>query len=300
MPKQCPLCEGVGHDEGLNGQVPLLRCEGCGFVYADAADDDVDRANFHYDHDTVEEYRRIQSGYDVAWFDWTAKRLARGTAGGRVLDIGCGNCLLLQSFERIGWLCYGLDPSPWAAKCGQQRGYTVYRTAADVPAEAFDLVVATSTLEHVARPRELAAFALRCLRKGALSYWTIPNYGSVSLRLHLAELPPQPTPMHCVFFTGQTLRRLFTSPGIAEEVEWVKVRSYGLPELYKVWKRMRLRRPMTQVPDAAPAATDQGDDKRLALARSLRAKAVVRSYYWLGRPFLWGDKLEAIVKKADR
>lgn len=271
----------------FNGDVALLRCETCDFVYANAADEEIRHANSHNDEETVARYDRIQSGYDVVWFDWTAKRLTSGKPAGRVLDIGCGNCLLLKSFQKLGWSCSGFDPSPWADECGRSHGFTIYRAVdADVPQDWFDLVVSTSTLEHVAQPRESLLFALRCLKKGGVGYWTVPNCSSLALRLGLADLPPQKIPVHCNFFSAKTLKRLFLADDVRTQLEYVKVRSYGLPELYRHWKKLRLRRPRAK--KASPKTAPKSFSPRL----------LVRVYYWSGRPLHWGDKLEVLVQKA--
>lgn len=285
--KRCPLCQGAGKHEMLNGKVALVRCETCGFVYANATDEEILEANSHNDEETMARYDRIQSGYDLAWFDWTAKKLASGKNKRRVLDIGCGNCLLLQSFAKLGWSCSGIDPSPWADECGRSHGFTIYREAdVAVSQDSFDLVVVTSTLEHIAQPRKHVSFALRCLKKGGVGYWTVPNCFSIALRLGLANLPPQTIPGHCNFFSAKTLKQLFLAEDLQEQLEYVKVRSYGLPELYRHWKKFRLRRSPTEKtsPKTRP--------------KSFSPKLLVQLYYWAGRPLCWGDKLEVLIRKA--
>jgi len=285
--KRCPLCHGVGKHEMLNGKVPLLRCETCDFVYANATDQEILQANSHNDEHTMERYDRIQSGYDLAWFDWIAEKLASGKTKGRVLDIGCGNCVLLKSFAKLGWSCSGIDPSPWADECGSSHGFTIYPKAdLAVPRDSFDLVVVTATLEHIAQPRKHVSFALRSLKKGSAAYWTVPNSFSIALRLGLAKLPPQTMPMHCNFFSAKTLKKLFQAEDIREQLEYVKVRSYGLPELYRHWKKLRLKRTPTEKtsPKNPP--------------KSVSPKLLVKLYYWGGRPLGWGDKLEVLIRKA--
>ncbi|MEN6335724.1 MAG: hypothetical protein ABFE01_15845, partial [Phycisphaerales bacterium] len=95
--KRCPLCSGGSDPAGINGKVRLVKCRNCGFVYAGASDAEIAAAN-RCGEEEKDIYRRIQSAFDRAWFDWLVGRFP----GKTVLDIGCGNGLLLSRYQAAG------------------------------------------------------------------------------------------------------------------------------------------------------------------------------------------------------
>ena len=89
-------------------------------------------------------------------------------AGLRILDIGCGGCLLSEPLARIGADVVGADPAAANIEAARlhasQGGLTVdYRvTTAEALADAgerFDVVLAMEVVEHVA---DMALFIARC------------------------------------------------------------------------------------------------------------------------------------------
>lgn len=95
--KQCPLCGGEGKPAGMSGKVPLAKCCDCQYAYAAVADSEIVAANQH-GQEAMDRYERLQSAFDRAWFDWLVRRFP----GTNVLDIGCGNGLLLRRYQEAG------------------------------------------------------------------------------------------------------------------------------------------------------------------------------------------------------
>ncbi|RPI96177.1 MAG: hypothetical protein EHM39_11085, partial [Chloroflexi bacterium] len=88
--KACPICHETGRQVRQVGECWLLRCHACGFVYADATVEEIERVNSQYDESAERHYAEVQTGIDYLWFDLVSRRLTRGQAGLKVLDIGCG------------------------------------------------------------------------------------------------------------------------------------------------------------------------------------------------------------------
>jgi 2-polyprenyl-3-methyl-5-hydroxy-6-metoxy-1,4-benzoquinol methylase len=289
MMKQCPVCNGPGEKERRVGECYLLKCRLCGFVYANATDEQVEQVNFNFDESAKSHYREVQSSIDVLWFDRISTTLTQGKKGLRVLDIGCGNGVLLRQFQKKDCICYGSDPSPWAREYAEKYGYTLLGRIeqANIEANFFDIITTTSTLEHVARPLEHLKHIMAAVKEGGAIYLTIPNYGSLPIRLHLVKGRLVNPPGHCSYFTTRTLKNLFMQEGLKEHVARLRVRSYGIPEIHAVYGWFSKKIP------ASAKSTREHKPKQTFLK-----KALVNIYYWSGRPFGLGDKLEAtIVKK---
>ena len=289
MIKKCPVCNGPGDKKRLVGKYSLLKCSVCSFVYANVTDEQIEQVNFNFGDSVKSHYREVQSGIDVLWFEQISKNLTQGKERLKVLDIGCGNGVLLRQFQKRGCVCFGSDPSPWAHEFAEQYGYTMLRRIeeADIAPNFFDIITATSTLEHVARPLEHLKYMIAAVKEGGIIYLTVPNYGSLPIRLRLVQGRLVNPPSHCNYFTAGTLRNLFMQKGLKEEISQVRIHSYGIPEIYAVYGRFSKKLPKTTQ-----------DNQTHKSKRTLLKKVLIDIFYWSGRPFGLGDKLEArIIKK---
>ena len=289
MMKKCPVCNGSGEKERRVGKYYLLKCRLCSFVYANATDEQIEQVNFSFGDHVKCHYCEVQSSIDVMWFDRISTILTEGKKGLKVLDIGCGNGVLLRQFQKKGCVCFGSDPSPWAREYAEKYGYTLLGRIEqeNITPNFFDIITTTSTLEHVARPLEHLKHIIAAVKEGGIIYLTVPNYGSLPIRLHLIKGRLVDPPGHCNYFTAKTLRNLFMQKGIKEKISQVRVCSYGIPETHAVYRLFSKKIPISV------KRNQENMSKRTFLK-----KALINIYYWSGTPFGLGDKLEAtIVKK---
>ena len=279
MMKKCPVCNGSGEKECRIGKYCLLKCSVCNFIYANVTDREIEQVNFNFGEFVKCHYREVQSSIDVLWFDRISTSLTRGKEGLKVLDIGCGNGVLLWQFPKKGSVCFGSDPSPWAREYAEQYGYTLLPRIeeADIAPNFFDIVTSTSTLEHVARPLEHVKHIMTLVKHGGIAYFTVPNYGSLPIRLHILKGRLVDPPSHCNYFTTQTLRNLFGVKDLKEHVAKARVRSYGIPEIHAVYGRLSKRK-------SGVRHKSQGSKSRQVCLK----KALINIYYWSGMPLALG------------
>jgi len=288
MMKKCPVCNGPGVKERRVGKYCLLKCGICSFVYANVTDEEIKQVNFNFGDQVNCHYREVQSSIDVLWFERISKSLTQGKEGLKVLDIGCGNGVLLRQFQKRGCICFGSDPSPWAREYAEQYGYKLLPRIeeAGLAPNFFDIITTTSTLEHIARPIEHLKHIIAAVKEGGIIYLTVPNYGSLPIRLRLVKGRLVDPPGHCNYFTATTLRNLFVQKGIKENISQVRVRSYGIPEIHAVYRLFSKKIPITV------KSSQENMPKR-----TLLKKALINIYYWSGMPFGFGDKLEVLIVK---
>jgi SAM-dependent methyltransferase len=106
-------------------------------------------------------------------------RLQPLAAGCRVLDIGCGNGLLLEACRMAGCECVGVEPSQQGRRVAAARGFPVYADLAALGEDRpFDLVTLYHVLEHVADLDGLLAAVKTRLKPGGRLCIEVPNLGS--------------------------------------------------------------------------------------------------------------------------
>jgi SAM-dependent methyltransferase len=304
--KPCPIYGGphAVHERWLDtktapgGPFQLARCTRCSFVFTNLSGADILEANAGFDDGATAGYSSIQSAADRLWFDHICTRMTplAGAGSPRVLDVGCGNGLLLQRFRERGWEIHGVDLSAWAEPAAAHVGFRLFRgtiESAALPAGHFDAVTSTSTLEHIPNLVAHIAAILRVLRPGGQAYFAgMPNYGSIAVRTGTSAFHHNRPPRHASWFTPRTLRLLFSHPTIREHIAAVSVRTYGVPELHRLYNHMLALRRRSGAVDGRTAAA--GIAKAEGATPGALRRLVDLNYY-VGRPLGLGDKLEVTV-----
>jgi len=211
LPVHCSLLHGSAEDaRGCGrGDLVLAWCPACSVLW-----------NMRFDPERIAYGEGYESALDHSptfrdYADRLARRLAplAGGAGGRILEIGCGNGEFLRRMQReTGADAVGVDPSgPVAAPAGLR----ILRDPDAWPAEAAgsDLVVFRHVLEHVASPLDFLARLRGALegRPGAAVYCEVPNGAYLVAAGFLWDVIYE----HVFYFTPLALRRLFRAAGFA-------------------------------------------------------------------------------------
>ena len=108
--------------------------------------------------------------------------------GARVLDVGCGEGTLLDLLQREkGVDGRGVEISPDGVAACLAKGLSVMQGDADrdlgeFPADAFDYVILSQTLQAVREPRQVLVELLRLSERAIVS---LPNFGYWRIRLQL-------------------------------------------------------------------------------------------------------------------
>jgi len=235
----CPLCEtlddvevlyharghrlgGVFTEAGFQRALVcerVVRCRRCGLIYVSprvVLPDGV-RA-----YSVAEEahYFEGQREQRLAVARQVIRQLARcGVAPGRLLDVGCGDGLLLALAARGGWEVWGVDTSPEVLARARAEVPEAHLAAedlvrADLPLEAFDAITLINVLEHVPHPRQVLARCAQLLRPGGVLLIHVPNAGGIRARLqgpHWRHVEPL---IHLYYFRYRPLARLVAAVGL--------------------------------------------------------------------------------------
>ncbi len=118
--------------------------------------------------------------------------VGKGSAGLRVLDVGCGGGLQAELLSELGMVVTGVDASIPSVAAGRNHGESVRYAGARADrlpfsGDTFDVVVAMEILEHVEDPVRVVAEAARVLRPGGVFFFAGPSRTRLS-RLVLIDL----------------------------------------------------------------------------------------------------------------
>lgn len=151
-------------------------------------------------------------------FTYGWEGIPRYVAGGRVLDIGCGNGAFLALLRQAGWEVVGVDASRAAARTARASfGIDVHTTTledAPLPQRGFDFIHMSHVIEHVEDPVTTLDQVARLLRPGGQLYIETPNVDSFSLKQWHADWLHVDSPRHLWMFSHHTLARALGEAGL--------------------------------------------------------------------------------------
>lgn len=137
-------------------------------------------------------------------------------AGAPLLDVGCGDGLLLQNLRSLGWDGQGVELDPEAAAATRGRGIPVFNGSIQDAGFAdgqFAAVTMSHVIEHLTNPAETLAEIRRVLRPGGHLVVMTPNASSSLHRVFGAEWFPLDAPRHLLLHSPQSLRRILEDAG---------------------------------------------------------------------------------------
>jgi len=155
------------------------------------------------------------------------ERLLPSPAGGRLLDLGCGNGAFAQRLQSLGFQVTGVYPSP--SGVGQARSASEAAEFIEASAEpglagrigTFPVIVSLEVIEHVFSPQSFSRCVQELLEPGGRLILSTPYHGYwKNLALALSgKLDGHFTALweggHIKFWSVETLTRLFTQAGLA-------------------------------------------------------------------------------------
>ena len=100
---------------------------------------------------------------------------------GRLLDIGAGTGVFINTMSEAGWNCVGLEPDAGARKVAKKNyGITLQlpETLFTLPEQSFDVITMWHVLEHVHRLHEYIEQIKNLLKPAGIALIAVPNYTS--------------------------------------------------------------------------------------------------------------------------
>ena len=136
-----------------------------------------------------------------------------GRSGLSILDVGCGYGTHLAVAAKLGWKCFGVEPSDHARGLAQERlGGTAYvvESVTDLIPHEFDVVLLLDVIEHLPSPYPTfyQLFSIGAITPKTLIVITTPNAGSTTARRSPASWPYRHPASHLVHYSAEALRHV--------------------------------------------------------------------------------------------
>jgi 2-polyprenyl-3-methyl-5-hydroxy-6-metoxy-1,4-benzoquinol methylase len=153
------------------------------------------------------------------------ERMTRGTARGRLVDVGCGDGTFLVEARRSGWTVLGTEvsdqiPSP---------DLEIRRSIDDLrPRAPFDCVTLWHSLEHLRSPGEELTKLARMLTPGGTLLLAVPDSRGWQARLFGRHWLHLDVPRHLHHFSLTGLRTALDRAGLESTEVWHHEAEYDL------------------------------------------------------------------------
>lgn len=133
-----------------------------------------------------------------------------------LLDIGCGDGVLLEAAHALGISCAGTELSRTLqqllrAKYHERIG--IWDTVEAIPTNNFDVITLINVIEHVPAPHELLATLAYKLSDDGILFVHTPNVGGLPARLQGAQWTQIEPLGHLYYFSARTLSAMLQKSG---------------------------------------------------------------------------------------
>ncbi len=255
-PYRCRVCDSTDGraaltgmrdwEHGTPGEWNYWSCDRCGVLQLHPFPTmDQLLAAYPSDYHAFEKSERVGLVFGLLKKAFDAATL-RGLSGAirpgmRVLDVGCGEGILLDKLRTLGAEPQGLDFSEHAVARCKARGHVVFHGLfTDFPAneESFDAVYMNGYLEHTLDPKGDVRTAARLLKPGGRISLRVPNFAAVDRSMFGRFWGGAHVPRHTFQYTHETLPALLRDAGFGD----VRVKSLPSPTYYALSVQNQLQR----------------------------------------------------------
>lgn len=180
----------------VTGNVKLVRCLNCGFVFNADFDNNVMHYDVHYQNEQA--YSLFFQKYLRELVDlFTEKKLHEM----KIIEIGCGKGFFLEMLRENGFDAIGFDPA-----YSGEKSYVVKDYYSDKYSYLdADLIILRHTLEHIQEPLNFLNSIANAAKPGAKIFIEVPDFEWIIKNKAFWDIFHE----HCNYFTLDSLSSLF-------------------------------------------------------------------------------------------
>ena len=146
---QCILCSSPNFSHVKKEKKPwLVKCRNCGLVFSEMIPSLKELEEYYEDYTEYDYINDVTRNRYLNWID----DLEKERKTNRMLDVGCGDGILLEQAIKRGWDVFGTEYSEkWVTRCRSKGIHMVQGklNAADYEPESFDVIVYLEVIEHI-------------------------------------------------------------------------------------------------------------------------------------------------------
>lgn len=225
----CPVCSGPlsPHIQGVRDSVTgeqfgILKCDACGFGVTDPFPERLEPYYAEYygsRHGITAKFcarRRIA----------LVTKMADAGAGRRLLDVGCGDGMFLQTARDRGWNVVGTELNPEPAR---QLGFDVYSSLEECANKGpFDCITLWHSLEHMTDPRAVLTKIRGMVAEDGVVLIAVPNFGGLQAKALRNSWLHLDLPRHLYHFTSGAMDQILAQTCFAPVAHWHQEFEYDL------------------------------------------------------------------------
>lgn len=228
--QHCPVCQQTTFESFLNCKDYLVSqqkfaiqtCVNCGFRFTNPRPDAASIGSYYQSSDyishndqgggLINRIYRIVRGYTLKNKLAIINRLH--PQKGKLLDMGCGTGLFLETCKKGGWTISGIEPDDKARRvAGDRLSIDIASDISQTEPSSVDMITLWHVLEHVPELAETLTQINERLKVGGELLLALPNSNSLDAQYFQEYWAAYDVPRHLSHFTPKTINQLVAQFG---------------------------------------------------------------------------------------
>lgn len=198
--------------ESSNEFFKIMKCNECGLVYLKnrIEGEELYDENFYRHNNKLSDIVTKLAHKNII------KVLKKIKQNGKILDIGCGTGILLDSLKKYGYDVYGIETSVdgyLLSRKHEDKIYNKFLKECKFPTGFFDIITLFHVLEHIPEPVNELLEIKRVLKPDGILIIEVPNIDSLGFRIFGKYWISLDSPRHMFHFNYSTLTAILIKNG---------------------------------------------------------------------------------------